>query len=200
MAVSERRGRWFIFIRLATAALLIILWIQISGFEVSDLGLRRSRAPSMYLVGVLTGVLVVGARIGYQSLSSHVGREPLSHPLSRGPAWIWILTFLGAGAVEEPWRAMSLHALTDAGCNSLLGVLLTSIAFMFARLSGIPSRIPGTVREGLWEALTGAVLAALFLTTRTVLAPYIAGLTFNVASLYLVRHKFEFDRNIIESH
>jgi hypothetical protein len=187
MAASERRGRWFIFIRLATAAVLIVVWMQISGFEISALGLRTSRTLTMCLMGVLAGVLVVGARMGYQSLSSHVRREPLSHPLSRGPAWIWTLTFLVAGAVEEPWRAMSLQALVDAGYNSLFAVLLTSIAFMFARLSGIPGRIPGTVREGFWEALTGAALAALFLTTRTVFAPYIAGLIFNVANLYLVR-------------
>jgi len=78
--------------------------------------------------------------------------------------------------------------LQNAGFGTMFSVAAVSAAFLFANLSGMPSRIPGAPIEALWQVLLGAVLAGLFLETKTVVAPYIAGLLFNTANIYLVRH------------
>jgi len=90
--------------------------------------------------------------------------------------------------VEEVWRALSLIAMQDSGFSTIFAIAATSVSFVFANLSGIPSRIPGTAIEGLWEFMLGTVLAGLFLESKTVVVPYLAGLLFNTANLYLVRH------------
>jgi len=110
------------------------------------------------------------------------------HPLYRGPVGTWALTFLVGGIVEEVWRALSLIAMQDSGFSTIFAIAATSVSFVFANLSGIPSRIPGTAIEGLWEFMLGTVLAGLFLESKTVVVPYLAGLLFNTANLYLVRH------------
>lgn len=187
-AIAERRGRWFLLVKIVITGLLLLLWMRYYRFEYIDLGLQKVGLWSALATGMLGALFLVTGRIGFQTIFTRVRSGLSEHPLYRGRVGTWALTFFVGGFVEEVWRALSLSALQNAGFGTMFSVAAVSVAFLFAKLSGTPSRIPGTLTEALWEVLLGAVLAGLFLKTKTVVAPYIAGLLFNTANIYLVRH------------
>ncbi len=209
----ERRGRWFYLVGFAIVAVLLFVWARLYEFSWSELGLAvpssrgyaAAAASSVFLiVGRITFLRVVPsirrpsasrfsigpAATRFRGLSSREKQMLVTHPLSRGPAAVWLLVFIAAGIVEEPWRAFCLLAAQKSGFAIPFAVLASSIAFVYAHLANTPSRIPGRVAEIAWEFILGVVLAALFLTFGTVLIPYFSALAFNIFNLYLIRRRF----------
>jgi hypothetical protein len=112
----------------------------------------------------------------------------------------WIFVFVIGGAIEEVWRAFSIQALQWIGWSPAVTVLVSSAAFVYANLSGIPGRIPG--RPGTevgWQFLLGCALASLFLVTGLVAIPFLVGLIFNCTNLFLIRHGWRAPRSRVEA-
>lgn len=102
---------------------------------------------------------------------------------------MWFLIFVAAGAVEEIWRACCILSLQASDFSSTTAVAATSIAFVFAHMSGVPGRIVGIREEALWELLFGLALGILFVEFGNLTTPYVAALEFNIGNFYLVRGK-----------
>jgi hypothetical protein len=189
-AAKEDRGRKLIFVKLSVCALLLAVWISFFHFDLVGLGLRIRMLPRAIGIGFLASILLLGGRYAFMRLLVGSGSKSGESYMVRGWMGTWILIFIFSGVVEEIWRGLSINALKLWGGNDVTVVILTSIAFLFAHLSGIPSRVRGTRGEGLWETLVGVGLAILFIASGTVIVPYVASVLYYLVCCAAVRRQF----------
>ena len=177
-------------------AIFLYFWAKSQSITQGDVGWGIDRSLRESLLGIIASALLICGRLVFEALYPRVRQLLSQHPLARGPAGFWAVVALVGGAVEEPWRAFSLLALQRVNMGTGSAILVTSIAFFFAHLAGIPSRIPGRPSSwGIWEMALGAFLAWLFLTSNSLIAPFIASVIYHLGNLYLVRRGVGADSN-----
>jgi hypothetical protein len=185
----EDNGRRLYFVKFAVVALLLYGWARVFGVPLCAFVLHTEPGQRRGLI-VLASTAILA--IGHLSVLYHfkrVRKHLLNHGLSRGHLLTWIAIILTGGVVEETWRAVTLSASLEAGFNSSIFVVATSVAFVFCRLLGIPSRNPGVREEVFWEFAVGLALGALFVLSRTILIPLCVNVAYNSLNLTLVRCK-----------
>lgn len=192
--LSERNGRRLLLAKFGMEAIFLYFWARSQSITLQDIGWGIDRSLRESLLGVIAAAFLISGRLVFEGLNPRVRQLLSQHPLARGPAGFWVIVALVGGAAEEPWRAFSLLALQRVDLGTSSAILVTSLAFSFAHLAGIPARIPGRPSSwAIWEMALGAFLAWLFLTSNSLTAPLIASVIFHLANLYLIRRRVGWD-------
>jgi hypothetical protein len=183
----EDRGRWYLFANFCIVGALLFLWMRKYKFSPAQLGVSSNRLAMTFATGLIAGGFLIFGRMIVQRLIPGIRLGLSNHPFCRGPAWVWLFTFIVNGIVEEAWRAFALMAMYAADWNMPLAVIFISIASVVASRFGLPTRIPGIYQEESWLFVVSVFLAVLFLTFRNALVPYVASVAFNASILFLIR-------------
>lgn len=187
METLEIGGRWFYLVRFGIMGAFLAAWMKMYAIPMGAIGIPpKNWARSCELSAVALAFLVI-LRIVFQRLSPRTRLVLTAHGLSRGPVATWLYILVVGGITEEVWRALCLVAMQGTWNSYMSGVLLSSIAFAYANVAGLPGRVSGYLEEVVWEIILGVVLAGLFLTSGTVFVPYVSGLGFNIFNLYFIR-------------
>lgn len=189
-AEFEKGGRWLLLGKLFLSAVLLCVWVKWTGFAPALLTTLSGSIPASIGTGLLAGALLVCGKFLFRDLIRRVPfvrPDPSQHPQTRGSILVWVLILVLGAAFEEPWRALCLIAFREAGWSLVLGVILTSGAFVFAHVTGFPGRIPTINYEDSWEFLVGVFLAVLFLKYGNIVVPYVTSVVFSIANFVLLR-------------
>src|SRR6266566_3226516 len=139
-------------------------------------------------VGFLTGLLLALVQFRIESWFPRIRQLANDHPLLQGPWQTWTVIIIAGALSEELWRALSLQTLQAAGFNLPVVIVLTSLAYAFAQLGGVPGRLLGIWEDVVAAVVVGLALALLFREYGSVLANCAANLTFNSLKMYAARH------------
>jgi hypothetical protein len=181
-------SRLWYFAQLLIVVSILSLWVLYKPFLLDQL-FSAMKDPFHHLAeGIGAAAVLTLSRFVYIMLPNFRTSRLHEHSFAKGPLRIWLLTFLVAGAVEEIWRACCILSLRESGLGSTISIAVTSVAFVLAHMSGIPGRMVGIREELFWEFLFGITLGTLFVQLDSLIAPYIAGLIFNIFNLCLVRY------------
>jgi Type II CAAX prenyl endopeptidase Rce1-like len=187
---SARNGQYILVAKLGALFLIFALWTSRLVPEIIALppahpygGLAGAAAAGL-LMGVCRAALepclsrkAAASRAGprYDGLFGDWLRR---HPLLRGSPTLWIVVLAVSAPAEELWRAFCLRSLGALGRGATLSILVTSVAFAFAHLSGLPSRIRGTAGDIMVEVAVGAALGILFVACGSASMTCVANLCF----------------------
>lgn len=108
----------------------------------------------------------------------------------RGPFILWCLIFVVGGFAEEYWRAVCITGLQRNDFGPLSANLMTSMAFVLAHLSGLPSRIGAGGPNLGFEFIVGFAFGSLFIWSGNVTTSLIANVVYYVALCYLLRQRY----------
>jgi Type II CAAX prenyl endopeptidase Rce1-like len=184
--IEESRA-WY-FVQLSIVASILFLWTLYKPILLDQL-FSATKNPFRYAAeGIGAGLILIVCRFTYIMHPNFRTSRLQEHSFARGPFIIWLLTFIVAGAVEEVWRACCILPLRSSELGTIISVGGTSIGFLLAHMSGIPGRTVGIREELLWELLFGIALGALFVSLGSLIAPFFAGLLFNILNLCLIRY------------
>jgi Type II CAAX prenyl endopeptidase Rce1-like len=186
-AAAENRA-WYFF-QISIVVCVLCLWARYHPSLLAQLSLGTKNAVRCSTAGIVAGSLLLLARFAYVSHPRHRTSRLTEHPFTRGSVRTWFLIFVAVGALEEIWRASCILSLQVNDSSSTTAIAVTSIAFVFAHMSGVPGRIVGIQEEALWELLFGLALGILFIAFGNLITPYVAGLEFNIGNFYLMRGK-----------
>jgi hypothetical protein len=185
-ALLEDSRIWY-FVPLSIVAFVLFLWTLYKPVLHEQL-LGAVKEPLHHSVeGITVAVILMLLRFGYVMQPYFRVNRLQEHSFASGSLTLWLLTFIVAGAVEEVWRACCIFSVQAVGAGSIVSIGGTTLAFVFAHMSGIPGRMVGIREELLWEILFGVALGSLFLWLGNLVAPYVASLLFNVFNLFLIR-------------
>ncbi|HYL85218.1 MAG TPA: CPBP family intramembrane glutamic endopeptidase [Candidatus Angelobacter sp.] len=181
-------SRLWHFVQLLIVASILFLWTLYKP-ALPDRLLSTMKDPLRHSVeGIAAAAILILSRFAYIMLPNFRTGRLQEHSFAEGPLPIWLLTFVMAGAVEEVWRASCILSIQASEFGRVISVGGTSVAFVLAHMSGIPGRMLGIREELYWELLFGIALGTLFILTESLIAPYIAGLIFNIFNLCLIRY------------
>lgn len=140
--------------------------------------------------GVAGGLLLLAFRHALSVVSPSAASAENIEYLSRGTSVLWLAIFLTGALAEEFWRAVCISCFQENGYSRVSVLLLTSFAFSFAHLSGLPSRIgPGMIGL-LIETAIGMMLGGLYIWSGNLVTPVVASAIYFVSSFFLVRTRF----------
>jgi len=187
-AVLREDSRPWYFVQLSLVASILYFWTLLKPTLPGQLFLATREPLGHAAEGVVWAAILMLFRFAYVMQPNYRTSSLPEHPFARGPLTFWVLSFVIAGAVEEIWRACCILSLPSGWPGSVISVGGTSIAFVFAHLSGIPGWITGIREEILWELLFAITLGALFVQSGSLILPFLAGLLFNIFNFCLVRY------------
>jgi len=188
-ALAERKGQLFYFFKYALVFLVTLGATHLSSISVGKLWhispyLRESAVQTLSF-GLFTAISRQVFLVSFPRATVAF----LAHPVSRVSQKVWVVIFIVGAAVEETWRGLALGNAVTVGWSPLLATVVSSIAFVFGRLTGIPSRVTGVKEEGIWEFAVGCLLAMLYLGTGSVIVPLGVNVIASTTNLYLLRRR-----------
>jgi hypothetical protein len=187
----ERVGRQLYFVKFLTLALFLYAWSRICQISLQPTLVQPAISPALARLALTSlGILVVG-RILFLNQFSRVKKALLNHSLTRGRSITWAAVFCVGGFVEETWRALSISELTKSGFNTFAALMVTSAAYVFCRLVGIPQRILGLQEDVLWDLAVGVMLGGLFIISHLVWVPITVNVFYNLFGLVFIRWQLQ---------
>ncbi len=185
-SLVEDSRLWY-FAQLLIVATILFLWAIFKPSLLDQL-LSAMTNPFRHSVeGIAAAAILILSRMAYIMQPNFRTSRLQEHSFAKGPLTIWLLTFVLAGVIEEVWRACCILSVQAGGLGNIISVGGTSLSFVLAHMSGIPGRTVGIWEELLWELLFGIALGTIFIQLNSLIAPYIAGLIFNIFNLCLIR-------------
>ena len=183
----EATGRRLYFVKFLAVSLFLFVWAKVFSVFSPDLLASFQTGRNLFLLALASIAILAAARLAFVHNFERVRKRIPSHGFARGHLSIWLGIIFFGGFVEETWRAGTLLASSQAGFNSLATVVLTSSAFVFCQLLGIPCRILGIREEVLWELVVSVVLCMLLLVSHTLWVPVFVNVSYSLLNLGLVR-------------
>jgi len=176
------------FLSLILASSLLMRSVSVSP---ASLGLRLRQPTGAVLLGVAGGILFVLETLSLMGLAKKITSRPSDHVpifvVRESTSKIISIIVIG-GFAEEFWRALALTAFGRAGFPTEGSVLLTSLFFGIGHVLSFQS-LGAAIGRALRPAIGGIFLAALFLWSGTLLAPFIAHIVVNsLAALMQRKH------------
>lgn len=180
-------SRFWYFAQLLILVSILFLWVLFAPTLLNQLFAATKNVFRHSSEGFVAAAILILARLAYTMLPNFRKSRLQEHSFASGPLAIWLVTFFIGGAVEEVWRACCILSLRESALPNTISIGGTSVAFAFAHMSGMPGRTVGLREEVLWEFLFGIALGTLFTQLDSLIAPYVASLTFNIFNLWLIR-------------
>jgi membrane protease YdiL (CAAX protease family) len=187
----EASGRYLFFVKFL---ILLAVLLVLGGASAWRIILATPYSRSWLAVvgyGVATGTFMLGGR----QLALLILKPADNEYLQRGSGFLWIAVFVVGGFTEEVWRGFCIVSLQNNGWRLLSVTLLTSLSFTLAHMSGLPSRIAPGAPDSVCEMAMGLMLGGLFLRTGTVIAPFIASVSYFTGDFLLVRRRYNASRS-----
>ena len=154
----------------------VALWGQFSTVTWREMGFHKSGWPSSVLRGGYVGLSWAGIWLWSWMVLSAPHRLRREVPGLAAPFDKQLVVWLAGAFAEELWRVMIITGLLDAGYSATFAVVITSLAFGIAFLSGGPER-------SALACIEGVIFGVLFLWQRSFFAPFTAHLV--VQAVYL---------------
>jgi len=162
--------------------LLVCIWglARHSAIPASMMGITSSRWQMATVAGVLVGLAWIGIYAWVLLAFRHPINRVARHRLLERPTGFWVPLGFLAAFIEEVWRAFCLVAF--AGSGYFGGLAVTTIAAGLAH--------PQPLARAMSAMLFNLSASALFLSTRSLLAPISTHAIVNVVTPYLVRFAY----------
>jgi CAAX prenyl protease-like protein len=185
--VAERNGQLLYYLKYSLIIFILLLWMKAISMPLLILILPHRSWTNVLLAALIGTTWLLICKAAWLRSYPRIKTGFLNHGSSRVSSGHWQTIFVLGGIAEETWRGFVICSFRPAPQGQLIAVLASSLAFVYGRASGLPSRMLGIREDALWEFFLGIILAMLYVYSGSIVTSCAVNIFVSFGEQYLLR-------------